>query len=65
MLGAREHPKARIGPSDPNFAPAATVSSRMALSRYEGAGELLAWLPIMIVGDTASDTRPWAVCSKG
>jgi hypothetical protein len=32
---------------DPNLAPAATVMSPIALSRYgSAAGELLAWLPI-------------------
>ena len=39
--GPIEQPR-RIGSSDPNVTLVATVSSPMALSRYESAGELLA-----------------------
>ena len=32
---------------DPSLAAGATVSSRLAQSRYESAGEVLAWRPIV------------------
>ena len=44
-LGAREHPSSAVLDRGSKHRTGATVSSRMAQSRYGSAGELLAWRP--------------------
>ncbi len=48
---ALDRPTRILSVTDPNLTPAATVMSPIALSRYESAGELLAWLPIIVSRD--------------
>ena len=43
----REHPSSSVLDRGSNLRTGATVSSRMAQSRYGSAGELLAWRPIV------------------
>jgi hypothetical protein len=44
-LGACEHPSSAVSDRGSELLSGATVSSRMAQSRYGSAGELLAWRP--------------------